>query len=194
MKRIALVVSTVFLLLGAALPARAQYITDDIVRFVTPVAGLTLGAMGVPVKHPFRERVAVMATSGAFVVGSVYGLKAIVHRERPDGLKNDSFPSGHTAIAFWGAEIVREEYGWGWGSGAYVLAAGVGALRIYHEQHWLTDVLAGAALGVLCARLGYLLLPWERRIFGWDMPDNLTILPTYAPGPGAVQLTVSKYF
>ena len=48
------------------------------------------------------------------------------------------------------------------------------------------------AVGLL--RLGYLLLPWERHIFGWDIPDGLTVLPTYEPRAGAVQLTVSKYF
>ena len=194
MKRIAIVVSTLVLLLGAALPARGQYIVDDILRFVPPATGLTLGAMGVPAEHPFRERAAVMATSGAVVIGSVYAFKYLVPRERPDGSDMKSFPSGHSAIAFWGAEIVREEYGWAWGAGAYALATGVAALRIYHEKHWATDVLAGAAIGVLSARLGYLLLPWERHLFGWDIPDDLTVLPTYAPHTGTVQLTVSKYF
>ena len=194
MKRIAVIAATVALLLGSAFPARAQYIADDVLRFVPPVAGLTLGAIGVPAEHPFRERAAGTATSGLAVIGSVYAFKALVHRERPDGSGMDSFPSGHSAIAFWGAEIVREEYGWGWGAGAYAIATGVGVLRVCHDRHWATDVLAGAAVGVLCARLGYLLLPWERHLFGWDIPDDLTIVPTYAPHLGAVQLTVSKYF
>ena len=177
-----------------AVPARGQYVLDDVLRWVTPAAGLTLGAIGVPAEHDIRDQILVMGTSGAVVLGSVYGLKHIVKRERPDGSDLKSFPSGHAAVAFWGAEVVREEYGWGWGAGAYALAAGVSVLRVYHQQHWETDVLAGAAIGILSARIGYWLLPWERRLFGWDEDDPSAVLPTYNPQAGAVQLTFSRYF
>lgn len=211
MRRFARYLLFVLLTLSSALPARGQYasewaryvpdpaattpasfLADDLLRFVPAIAGLGLGEFGVEAEHPFVERLAVTATSGIAVIGSVYALKYLVHRERPYGQGMDSFPSGHTALAFWGAEIVREEYGWGWGIGAYTLATGVAILRVYHSQHWETDVLAGAAIGVLSARLGYLLLPWERRIFGWDA--TTTIAPSYNPRAGAVQLNISKYF
>ena len=75
------------------------------------------------------------------------------------------------------------------------MAGGVAALRLYHNQHWPTDVLAGAAIGVLGARIGYWLLPWERRLFGWDQPSSRTVIhPTYSPRAGALQLTISKTF
>lgn len=174
--------------------SRPVFVADEVLRLVPPVAGLTLGALGVPAEHPFRERVAVMATSGAVVVGSVYALKYFVQRERPYAQGMDSFPSGHAAIAFWGAEIVREEYGWGWGAGAYAVATGVAVLRLCHQQHWETDVLAGAAIGVMGARLGYLLLPWECRVFGWDAASPTVVTPSYDPYLGALQLTLSKSF
>lgn len=182
------------LLLAPARPAGAQqvYVADEVLRLVPVAAGLGLGALGVPSQHDFRERLAVTVTSGAFVVGATYGLKYLVSRERPDGSGFDSFPSGHAAIAFWGAEIVRSEYGWGWGAGAYAIAGGVVALRLYHQKHWATDVLAGAAIGVVGARLGYLLLPWERRLFGWD--ETAALVPSYNPRAGAVQLTFYKGF
>ena len=174
---------------------RTVFIEDEILRLVPPAAGLGLGLLGVEAEHPFKERLAATATSGIFVVGSVYALKYFVDRERPLGGRMDSFPSGHSAIAFWGAEIVREEYGWGWGIGAYAIAGGVAALRLYHDQHWPTDVLAGAAIGVLGARIGYWLLPWERRLFGWDQTSSQTVIqPTYSPRAGALQLTISKTF
>ena len=178
---------------GAA--ERTVFIEDEILRLVPPAAGLGLGLLGVEATHPFKERLAATATSGIFVVGSVYALKHFVDRERPLGDRMDSFPSGHAAVAFWGAEIVREEYGWGWGLGAYAVAGTVAALRLYHEQHWATDVLAGAAIGVLGARIGYWLLPWERRLFGWDQTPSQTLIhPTYSPHAGALQLTFSKTF
>lgn len=174
--------------------SRPVFWVDDIVRFVPPAAGLMLGTMGVPVEHPFRERMAVMATSGVFMTASVYALKYSIRRERPYAQGMDSFPSGHAAIAFWGAEIVREEYGWGWGAGAYAVATGVAVLRLYHQQHWETDVLAGAAIGVLSARLAYLLLPWECRVFGWDAAAPTLVAPSYNPHAGAVQINLKKYF
>lgn len=176
-------------------PGRRVFVEDEILRLVPPAAGLGLGLLGVEADHGFKERLAVTATSGLFVVGSVYGLKHLVARERPDGSDLHSFPSGHAAIAFWGAEIVREEYGWGWGLGAYAVAGGVAALRLVHEQHWATDVLAGAAIGILGARIGYWLLPWEQRLFGWTSAAHQTVIaPTYSPRAGAVQLTFSRCF
>jgi membrane-associated phospholipid phosphatase len=36
--------------------------------------------------------------------------KKLTHQERPDGSNNQSFPSGHTALAFASAEFLRREY------------------------------------------------------------------------------------
>lgn len=81
-------------------------------------------------------------------------LKYTVDEERPDGSAHNSFPSGHTATAFNGAELVRYECGNWWGLGAYMLASAVGVSRVIHERHYIWDVGAGAVLGVLSARVG----------------------------------------
>ena len=81
-------------------------------------------------------------------------LKYVVDEERPDGRAHNSFPSGHTATAFNGAELVRYEYGTWWGVGAYGLATAVGLSRVYHKRHYIWDVGAGALFGVLSARIG----------------------------------------
>ena len=67
-----------------------------------------------------------------------------------------------------GAELMREEYGNAWGAGAYVIAGGVAFLRMYNDRHWLNDVIAGAGVGILAARIGYWLLPLERKLFRWE--------------------------
>ena len=77
-----------------------------------------------------------------------YGLKYAVDEERPNG-EGGSFPSGHTAITFAGAEFIRKQYGWGWGVPAYAAAGFVGWSRVQTNDHWTHDVLAGAAIGVL---------------------------------------------
>lgn len=77
---------------------------------------------------------------------ATYGLKAVVSSKRPNG-EGGSFPSGHTATTFAGAEFIRKEYGWHWGAPAYLAAGFVGWSRVETEDHWWRDVIAGAAIG-----------------------------------------------
>jgi membrane-associated phospholipid phosphatase len=37
----------------------------------------------------------------------------------------------------------------------YACAVSTGVMRLMKSQHWLKDVMAGAAIGVLCAKLAY---------------------------------------
>lgn len=82
----------------------------------------------------------------AYIVTGV--LKYTVNAERPDGGRH-SFPSGHTSMAFAGAEFIRKEYGWGWGTPALLAAGFVAWSRVEVKRHYTRDVLAGAAIGVL---------------------------------------------
>lgn len=75
----------------------------------------------------------------------------------PDMLRpfsgNESFPSGHTTIAFGIAAAVDRETSARWVPFvAYPLAGLVGWSRMRDRQHWLSDVVAGAALGTWTAR------------------------------------------
>jgi undecaprenyl-diphosphatase len=56
------------------------------------------------------------------------------------------FPSGHSASAFAAAEVYGAVYGRLY---TYPLAALVGCSRIYVMDHWPSDVLGGALLGVI---------------------------------------------
>ena len=89
-------------------------------------------------------------------------LKYTVREQRPDKSGRNSFPSGHTAAAFMGAEFLWQEYKdvspW-YGIGGYVIAAGTGALRAWNNKHWVWDVVFGAGLGMLCTKLAYRLYP-----------------------------------
>ena len=75
-------------------------------------------------------------------------LKFSIDETRPNGGQH-SFPSGHTSMAFAGAEFLRKQYGWRWGAGAYLAASFVGWSRVEADQHYVHDVLAGAAIGIL---------------------------------------------
>ena len=78
---------------------------------------------------------------------ATYGLKYAIDAERPNG-GGQSFPSGHTASAFMGAEFIRKEYGWGWGLPAYAAASWVGYTRVESHNHYWRDVLGGALIGI----------------------------------------------
>lgn len=158
---------------------------DDQLQYVPIVAYAGLGFIpGVKHRHNFGERFLAGATAYVFMTGMAQGLKHIVREPRPDTGKENSFPSGHTATAFCGAELCRLEYGNAYGAAAYAFAATTGVMRVVNNRHWCNDVLAGAGIGFLSAHIGYWLLPWEkrvvRRIFHRDTPSTAFLLaPTY---------------
>jgi len=77
-------------------------------------------------------------------------MKYGVARYRP-GHGTHSFPSGHAAIAFTGATLIERNSGELWGIPAYALAAFTGFERVEAGRHFPSDVLVGAAVGVLSA-------------------------------------------
>lgn len=104
------------------------------------------------------EVITADALSISMMAAAVYGLKFTVSRTRPNGENNVSFPSGHTAKAFLGATLLAHEYGhispWIPIAG-YSVATATGVLRVLNNYHYVSDVLVGAAIGILTAELGY---------------------------------------
>jgi len=114
-------------------------------------AGLFTGGR---LAHGTRFRAMTYDLGDAIVVNFAYTalLKATIHRERPDGSNNYSFPSGHASDAFTLATVFERHYGWKWGVPAYALAATMGYSRIVRDKHYLSDVVAGATLGYIVGR------------------------------------------
>ncbi len=147
------------------------------------VAGLLAGAG----EHNYKEQLLTLGTSillTAVVSGS---LKELCGVERPNHADHKSFPSGHTVTAFLGAELVRLEFGPWWGLAAYSTALITAGMRIYNNWHWSTDLMLGAAIGILGANAAYWMLPWERKLFKLnskaDAGVRASALPYVAPTP-----------
>lgn len=102
-----------------------------------------------------------MAEAALFSATVVGGLKVAAGRSRPDRDRGSSsfdafggsldgsrasFPSQHAAFAFALASVTAERLprsGWA----VYPLAALVALSRIHDDEHWASDVLAGAGIG-----------------------------------------------
>ncbi len=87
---------------------------------------------------------------------AIYTLKTVFARPRPGNSDNhQSFPSGHSSIAFMSATHLTYAYGWKAALVAYPLAAFVGASRLADDVHWFSDTVAGAFLGFIVGRATY---------------------------------------
>ena len=82
----------------------------------------------------------------------VHSVKLATDRNRPNGENDHSFPSGHTSSLFTYATVISHYYGRKAGIPAYSVATLVGLSRIEKHKHYVSDVVAGAALGYLIGR------------------------------------------
>lgn len=142
---------------------------DDITMLLPAASVYGLNMVGIKGKHNFKDRTLIIGSASVILLSSVFAAKSITQRERPNGESNDSFPSGHTAISFMGAEFLYQEYKhispW-YGVMGYGIAATTGYLRMYNNKHWFSDVVTGAGIGILSTKIGYLLHPYlQKKLF-----------------------------
>lgn len=111
-----------------------------------------------------RREAGSMLEAAALSGAAAYALKEIAGRERPYTTADhtsfdeggDSFPSLHTTAAFAIGTVLAESGNdrqrWLRRVLGYGLAAHTAYARLDHDAHWLSDTVAGAALGIATAR------------------------------------------
>jgi membrane-associated phospholipid phosphatase len=115
---------------------------------------------------------------------SAYALKYTLRREGPDETSNPnqwfkgtsaSFPSFHTTAAFAVGTVLAEsgsdDYRWLRRLLGYGLGVATGYERLKHNAHWLSDTVAGAALGTASARFTM------NRVYGGGSASSLSLTP-----------------
>ncbi len=154
---------------------------DDYLQYVPVATVFALDLAKVKAKHNFRDQVIVTASSYLITAIVVQTVKKTTAVARPDSGAETSFPSGHTATAFTGAQILFREYKdtspW-IGVAGYTVAATTGILRMINKRHWFSDVITGAGIGMLSVEVSYLLLPVYQKILGIKNRDkSMVMLP-----------------
>ncbi|WP_245999622.1 phosphatase PAP2 family protein [Paraflavitalea soli] len=167
---------------------------DNYLQWAPAAAVYGLNALGIKGEHNLRDRTIIYGLSTAIMGTTVYATKSFSKQWRPDESDRSSFPSGHTATAFAAAEFLRKEYWkvspW-YGVAGYAVAATTGYLRMYNNKHWLSDVVAGAGIGILSTDLAYYLYPTVKRLFVKEKKGATMAAPFYQQGVVGLSLVHS---
>ncbi len=131
---------------------------DNYLMWVPASSVYLLDAFTIKTKHSLKEHLIIDAGSVIVAGGIGYVMRKISGNIEVYKINGTKFPSGHTVNVFRGAEILHQElkethkilsYS------GYLVAVTVGTLRIFNKAHYLTEVIAGAGLGILSTKLTY---------------------------------------
>lgn len=162
---------------------------DDYTQYVPAAAVYGMKVGGVKGRNNLLRTGISHATSLGIMAILVNSIKYTAKVERPDGSSRNSFPSGHTAMAFTNATVMHKEYGIVnpiYSVAGYTSATFTAVGRGMNNRHWVSDVLAGAGIGILSTQLGYFFIDKLYKNNG----DNMSILSRFEPSDNPSFLSV----
>jgi len=115
-------------------------------------------------------------------VSWTYAIKFATNRTRPNGDPH-SFPSGHASTSFTTAMVLQEHFGWKAGLPAFAVATYTAFSRVAVNQHWASDVVFGAAVGLASGRTATIHL----------RETKVSFAPLAVPGGGGVLVNVGTH-
>jgi membrane-associated phospholipid phosphatase len=109
--------------------------------------------------------------------------KLVFRRDRPTDAtghqsKGYSLPSGHATLTFAAATVLQQHLGYKAGIPTYLVASYVAMSRLHDNRHYASDVVAGAATGIIIGRS----VTYHGRNF-WTGPVVV---------PGGVEFVIAK--
>ena len=133
---------------------------DNYIQYA-PIAEIYIADLaGFRHKNTVWNQTKYLAISELVTSGIVQSLKLLTKVKRPNG-GSLSFPSGHASNAFSSATVLFQEFkddNMMLALSGYGFSTATGILRITNNRHWVSDVLAGAGIGILVTDLIYY---WE---------------------------------
>ena len=167
---------------------------DNYLQFSPMIAAYGLEIAGIEGRHGLLDKTLLLLMSYGTMAITVYSMKNLFREKRPDSSGRNSFPSGHTATAFMGAELLYREYKdvspW-IGYSGYAVAVVTGYLRIHNNRHYINDVLAGAFIGVLSTKFAYWLYPRLFESAGCNKSVTVSGMPYCSSGSVGVNLHIT---
>ena len=148
---------------------------DDYLQYTPTLLNIGSHWLGLKTKSQPKDQLAIFVLGTGIYFVTTKTLKYVVNETRPNG-EPYGFPSGHTTTAFFGAHSLAKEY-WeehpGIAITGYALATTTGILRMANNEHWASDVLMGAAVGIASAEAAYWVYPKLKKAlhqsaFEWD--------------------------
>lgn len=167
--------------------APGQTIKSDDVQDILPtvaVVGLTWSFAALTDDNDGRREVAAMVEAAGLSTVTAYALKYTIERQGPDQTSNPnqwfkgggkSFPSEHSTAAFAVGTVLAEsgndEYRWLRRLLGYGLGVATSYERLKHNAHWLSDTVAGGAIGAATANFTM------HRKYRSDEESSLSLVP-----------------
>lgn len=134
---------------------------DNYMQYAPAGLAFTLKIAGVKGRNKLGRSALNWAGGMLIMGGFVNSIKYTAKVMRPDGTTRNSFPSGHTATAFMNATFLYKEYAHVnslYAILGYTMSSYTGVSRSLNNRHWISDILAGAGIGILSTELSYLII------------------------------------
>lgn len=153
---------------------------DDYTRYAPIVQLYGADLFGIKAKNHWFDQTKNLTLAIIITDFITFRLKKGIYKTRPSGSPDgESFPSGHASFAFTNATVFYEEFkdtSPVLAYSGYGFATTTAAFRILNNAHWISDVLVGAGIGILVAKVIYLFDP----IIKWNpfkKSKNICVIP-----------------
>ncbi len=158
-----------------------EFPIDDYILFVPIVQMYAADALGMKAKNHWFDQTKYLFISNVVSTGISELLKSLITKTRPDTTDGNSFPSGHSTIAFTNAAVLQNEFqntSPVFAYSGYAFAATTGVFRMLNNRHYLSDVLMGAGIGILVTQLVYHFEPFKN-FNPFKKSKNISFFPQY---------------